>query len=98
MKKFFIVLLCIFLSLSHSISYGVEDKKVTIDISNLPVYAIHDLLEKMEIENFAVVYDKQLASKVIYILYEGNDADVAEILKGNKAKDRVIGMQKAIRA
>ena len=40
---------------------GVEDEKVSLNITTLPVYAVHTLLEKMEIENFAVVYDKELA-------------------------------------
>ncbi|RJR15303.1 MAG: hypothetical protein C4581_12360 [Nitrospiraceae bacterium] len=59
---------------------GVEDKNVSLNIIDLPVYAIHDLLEKIELENYAVAYDQELASKVIYILPKG--ADIAEILKG----------------
>jgi len=58
----------------------IADKKVTLNINALPVYAVHTLLEKMKLENFAVVYDQQLASKVIYILPEGTD--VADVLKG----------------
>jgi hypothetical protein len=58
----------------------VEDKKVTLNITDLPVYAIHTLLEKIEIKNFAVVYDSELTSKVIYILPKGKD--IAEIIKG----------------
>lgn len=41
------------------ISEEVEDKEISLNISNLPVYAIHTLLEKMEIENFAVIYDQR---------------------------------------
>lgn len=63
---------------------GVDDKKVTLNIADLPVYAIHTLLEKMKIENFAVVYDGELASKVIYILPEGKD--IAEVIRGEKDK------------
>ncbi len=59
---------------------GVVDKKVTLNITALPLYAIHTFLEKMELENFAVVYDKELASKVIYILPKGTD--ISEVVKG----------------
>lgn len=59
---------------------GIEDKKVTINIRALPIYSIHTLLEKFGLENFAVVYDQQLASKVVYILPEGQD--IADVIKG----------------
>ena len=54
---------------------GVNDKKVTLNISSLSVYSLHLLLEKMGVENFAVVYDRQLASKAIYILPMGQGVD-----------------------
>lgn len=36
---------------------GVIDKKVTLDIKNLPFYAIDTLFEQMSLHNFAVVYE-----------------------------------------
>ena len=57
---------------------GAEDKRVTLSISELPLNSVHSLLEKIEIENFAVVYDQQLASKVIYILPTGKN--ISEII------------------
>jgi predicted amino acid-binding ACT domain protein len=59
---------------------GVEDRKVSLKIKNLPSYALSTLLEKMSLKNFAVVYDQQLASKIIYVLPEGKD--IAKVIKG----------------
>jgi subtilisin family serine protease len=59
---------------------GVKDRKVSLKIKDLPTYALSTLLEKMSLKNFAVVYDQQLATKVIYILPEGKD--IAKIIKG----------------
>lgn len=59
---------------------GVPDQKVSLDVEALSVYAVHPLLERIGLENYAVVYDNQLASKVIYILPEGKD--IAEVIKG----------------
>jgi hypothetical protein len=67
---------------------GVEDKKVTLNISALPFYAIHTLLKKIELENFAVVYDRELASKVVYILPEGvRDSTIIQAEKVYKQID-----------
>jgi hypothetical protein len=58
----------------------VNDKKVTLNIRDLPVDKISRLLEKMELQNVAVVYDEQLSSRIIYILSEGEDT--AKITRG----------------
>ena len=50
---------------------GVKDKKVSLDIKSLPFYAVGAILDKMLLNNFAVVYDDQLASLGIYFLPEG---------------------------
>lgn len=59
---------------------GVKDKKVSLNIKSLPVYAVGTILDKMLLNNFAVVYDDQIASVAIYILPEGKD--VSEVTKG----------------
>lgn len=59
---------------------GVKDKKVSLNIKSLPVYAVGKILDKMHIRNFSVVYDDQLASLAIYILPEGKD--ISEVTKG----------------
>ncbi len=58
---------------------GVDDRKVTLNIKTLPVYAVHTLLEKMELQNFAVVYDNKIDSKAIYILSVGQN--IRDIVK-----------------
>ena len=50
---------------------GVKDKKVSLNIKSLPFYAVGAILDKMLLNNFAVVYDDQLASLGIYFLPEG---------------------------
>ncbi|MCP5005601.1 MAG: S8 family serine peptidase [Planctomycetes bacterium] len=59
---------------------SVEDRKVSLNIKNLPSYALSTLLEEMSLKNSAVVYDQQLAAKVIYILPQGQD--IAKVIKG----------------
>jgi hypothetical protein len=59
---------------------GVKDKKVSLNIKSLPVYAVGKILDKMHIRNFSVVYDDQLASLAIYILPEGKD--ISEFTEG----------------
>ena len=59
---------------------GVPDKKVSLNIKSLPVYAVSAILEKMGLKNFAVAYDDKLASLAIYILPEGSD--ISKITKG----------------
>lgn len=59
---------------------GVKDKKVSMNIKSLPVYAVGAILDKMLLNNFAVVYDDQLTSVVVYVLPEGKD--ISEVTKG----------------
>ena len=54
---------------------GVDDKKVTLNVTDLPVYSFHSLLEKMDIENFAVVYDKETKSYEVYVLPFGENLE-----------------------
>ena len=58
---------------------GVNDKTVTLSVNNISINSIHILFEKMDIENFAVVYDEHLSSKVIYVLPDGKNLN--EIVK-----------------
>ncbi|MFC1812685.1 S8 family serine peptidase [Thermodesulfobacteriota bacterium] len=59
---------------------GVKDKKVSLDVKSLPIYAVGTILEKMSLKNFAVVYDDQLSSVAIFILPEGKD--ISQFIKG----------------
>ena len=59
---------------------GVKDKEVSMNIKSLPVYAVGAILDKMLLNNFAVVYDDQLTSVVVYVLPEGKD--ISEVTKG----------------
>jgi len=47
---------------------GVDDKEVSLKIKALPTYAVSILIEKMNLQNFAVIYDPELDSEVIYVL------------------------------
>lgn len=66
---------------------GVDDREVSLDIKSLPVYDVGIILERMSVNNFAIVYDQQLASKVIFILPA--DQDINEIIK-DKSKPVVL--------
>ncbi|MHA2055286.1 MAG: S8 family serine peptidase, partial [Candidatus Hodarchaeales archaeon] len=59
---------------------GVPEKEVTLNVNSLPTFAIHTLLEKMELANYAVVYDRELSSNVIYVLPEGQD--IEDVIRG----------------
>ncbi len=63
---------------------GVDDKEVTLNIRALPVGGIHNLLDKMELQNFGVVYDKHLNSKIIYVLPEGQN--IKEVIRDKENK------------
>jgi len=67
-----------------SVHEDVNDKKVSLNIKALPTYAISTLLEQMKIENFALVYDKELDRKVIHVLPYGYD--LSEAIKDKKDK------------
>ena len=58
---------------------GIDDREVSLDIKSLPVYDVGTILERMSLNNFAIVYDQQLASKVIFILPANQD--INEIIK-----------------
>ncbi|MCF8083466.1 MAG: S8 family serine peptidase [Deltaproteobacteria bacterium] len=59
---------------------GVTDKKVSLNVKSLPIYAASTILKEMALKNFAVAYDDKLASLAIYILPEGKD--ISKITKG----------------
>jgi len=55
------------------ISEEVGDKKVTLRISDLPDYSVGLILRRMQLKNYAVVYDQTLKAEVIHVLPEGHD-------------------------
>lgn len=59
---------------------GVKDKRVSLNVQSLPVYAASNILQKMSLKNFGVVFDNQLGSVAIYVLPEGKD--ISEVIKG----------------
>ena len=67
-----------------NIHEDVYDRKVSLTIEALPTYAISTLLEQMKIENFALLYDKELDREVIYVLPYG--VDLSEAVKDKKDK------------
>lgn len=51
---------------------GMEDRKVTLNIKGLPIYAVANVLGDMGLKNFAGVYDSELAVWTVYMVAEGN--------------------------
>jgi hypothetical protein len=60
----------------------VEDKKITLNIKSLPFDEIHFIFQKMGLDNFAVVYDERLDSKIVFILPRGEN--INKFIKNKK--------------
>ncbi len=55
---------------------GVQDKEVSLNVSDIPVYDVEALLKKVGYDNVAVVYDKTAKAVSAYVLPKGMDASV----------------------
>ena len=79
---------------------GVQDKKVSLVLKSLPVLAIHTILQKMALQNSAVVYDNKRDVMAIYVLPKGQDLSIPAMGKtiikngnflGGEGVDRIKG-------
>jgi len=62
------------------IFHGVPDRKVSLDIQSLPLYALDTIIKKMTLKNSAVVYDDALQMMSVYVLPEG--LDISKVVSG----------------
>jgi len=58
----------------------VPDRKVSLDIQSLPLYALDTIIKKMALKNSAVVYDDTLQMMSVYVLPEG--LDISKVVSG----------------
>lgn len=85
---------------------SVQDKKVSLDVKDIPIYAISELLDRMEIKNYGVGYerdkDQKMGALFVYVVDAGTDIrevmkDKTVIRRGNFAArtdaDRVKGKE-----
>ena len=59
---------------------GVADKKVTVEVKDLPYLAIGALLDTMGIANYGIAHDRLSGELYVYVVNAGTD--LAEITKG----------------
>ncbi|MDU0460705.1 MAG: S8 family serine peptidase, partial [Geobacteraceae bacterium] len=59
---------------------GVADKKVSVDVKDIPYLGIGTILDKMGIANYGIAHDRQSGDLYVYVVNAGSD--LAEITKG----------------
>ena len=73
---------------------GVKDKKVSLNIKSLPLYALDTIIKKMTLKNSAVVYDDALQMMSVYVLPEG--LDISKVVSGGtviRSADFAVGKE-----